>query len=141
MNRSVFATLLCTLFLLVGCTSEGSVQLPPPPTDDAPETAPVADTRTVEGELQHFPTDVKSTEAWYGHEFKVGDTPVIPTDAVTRDELMELVGRNVLVTGTWHPGEVWKPSDEPSQTAMPVEVGPDGVTRGEGLQVTSIEKQ
>ncbi|MGZ0163597.1 MAG: tetratricopeptide repeat protein, partial [Planctomycetales bacterium] len=42
---------------------------------------------TTRGLLTHFPQDVKSTEAWLGHEFMVGETPIRTTDKVPRDFL------------------------------------------------------
>ncbi|MGB0744303.1 MAG: hypothetical protein ACPGSB_07230 [Opitutales bacterium] len=94
--------------------------------------------RTVQGVLKHYPSDVRSAQAWHGYNFMVGNTPVIPTKELTEEKLKEFVGAKVSVTGVWEPGREWKPTEE--QTAMPMPAYPDEqkIIVGDGLKATSI---
>jgi hypothetical protein len=74
---------------------------------------------TVRGLLRHYPQDVKSTEAWLGHEFIVGETPIRTTEKVPRDVLMKMVGENVEIEGLWNAGEKWEPP-KPAEETMAV---------------------
>ena len=51
----------------------------------------------VRGVLRFFRQDVKSPQAWSGHEFMVGEIPVISTGSVTSEDLRRLDGQEVLV--------------------------------------------
>ena len=108
--------------LMVACTGQGS----------GPEQT------TVRGVLKYFPSDVKSAQAWHGHNFMVGGTPVIPTEEVPEEALKELVGSEVRVTGVWHGGEEWNPTEADAQLPMPVEEGGGKIVRGGGLEASSV---
>jgi CubicO group peptidase (beta-lactamase class C family) len=93
---------------------------------------------TVRGVLRHFPQDVKSVEAWLGHEFTVDGTPVRPTQAVPAGELRKLVGKRVTVEGTWNAGEEWKP--EPGEQLLQTPEFREGqpVIVGSGVEATAV---
>ncbi|HEX5790460.1 MAG TPA: hypothetical protein VFY13_04865 [Luteolibacter sp.] len=100
--------------------------------------------RTAEGILQHFPSNVQSAEAWYGHPFMVDGTPVQPSEAVTEAVLLKFVGQRVRVSGPWNPGQVWKPSAEQWVAPMPcdpdddiVDIVNDGIMP---LHIEALEK-
>lgn len=95
------------------------------------------------GLLRHFPQDVRSTEAWLGNEFMVGETPVLPTSEVTREALLEFVGEVVEIVGPWNPGTKWQQADAESdevQTATPMFATGADVFRGSGIEATSMKK-
>ena len=101
------------------------------------------ETIAVRGLLRHFPQDVKSAEAWLGHEFMVGDTPIRITEKVPRDVLINLVGENVEIEGLWNAGKKWeppKPAEEGFQLQTPSY--PEGVTvvTGAGIEASSVTK-
>lgn len=133
--------ILLSLFLvsLLACTPDKPAEAPTPPAE-APTTkdeAVNADaTRTAAGVLEHFPSNVRSAAAWYGHTFKVGGTPVIPTAAVPEAELIKHVGKQVVVKGVWHPGTPWKP--EPGD-ASPNPGAKPGTPRGDGIKAASLK--
>ena len=107
------------------------------------EDAESKETITVRGLLRHLPQDVKSTEAWLGHEFMVGDKPIRPAEAITRDELMNMVGETVEVEGLWNAGKKWeppKPTEEGFSLQRPSY--PEGVIviRRSGVEATSVKK-
>lgn len=98
---------------------------------------------TVRGLLRHFPQDVKSTEAWLGHEFMVGETPIRITEKVPHNALMNMVGENVEIEGLWNAGKKWeppKPAEEEFQLQTPTY--PEGVVvvRGAGIEASSVKK-
>ena len=95
-----------------------------------------ADSRTAEGVLRHFPSGVKSVQAWYGHTYFVGDVPVLPSDRVPEEQLKTRVGRNVRVAGPWNPGRERKLT---AMEQMPSdEVGKESVIAGDGIMVEEI---
>ncbi len=102
----------------------------------AQESGPEA--RTVRGVLRHFPNDVKSAQAWHGHNFIVDNTPVIATEKVPEETLKRFVGLGVVVTGVWHPGKQWNPTDEETNMPMPLHLNSEVVVRGDGLKALSI---
>jgi hypothetical protein len=75
---------------------------------------------TVRGYLEHFPMNVRSSQAWHGHHFRVGNTPIIPTEQVPKEVLQKLVGALVVVTGVWHTGERWNHTKEELNMPRPV---------------------
>lgn len=95
--------------------------------------------KSARGTLKHFPQNVKSVQAWYGHEFMVGDTPVKATGAVSKEKLMSFVGQKVNVDGIWNPGEVWNPTEEEQRLSNPVLAEEVEVVRGEGIEVLAIQ--
>ena len=91
---------------------------------------PPGEQRTARGVLEHYPSDVRSLQAWYGHPFMIGDTPVLPTPEVPEEVLKKHVGSTVLVSGVWYPGERWTPTEGERNMPMPVDAVEGGVTRG-----------
>jgi hypothetical protein len=94
-----------------------------------------ADIRTAEGTLCYYPSDVKSREAWLGHNFIVGDTPVIPTATVTESALTVLAGKTVVVSGRWNSGRKWKPVAADEAIPMPID---RNTVIGDGIMIESI---
>ncbi len=96
------------------------------------------ETQSAEGILKHYPSDVMSTQAWYGHNYMLDQTPLIPTEAIPEALLQQHIGKYVRVTGSWFPGKVWKPTPAEMNTPMPVDPGADGVVRGDGILAASL---
>ena len=95
------------------------------------------------GLLTHFPPDVKSTEAWLGHEFMVGETPIRPTEKVPRNVLMAMVGKNVEIEGIWNAGEEFKlprPDDEESRSQQPSSIHGLTLIRGDGIEAIRAKR-
>ena len=95
---------------------------------------------SVRGLLKHYPQDVKSTEAWLGNEFMVGGTAIRPTDKVSREFLLSIVGEHVEIEGPWNAGTKWEPAqpnDEALQSSTPL--FPEGVSvmRDSGIEAMS----
>jgi hypothetical protein len=99
---------------------------------------PTPEVRSVRGVLQFYPSNVKSVQAWYGHNFMVDGTPILPTDQVPEDVLKKFVGKLVTVQGVWQPGKQWKPSEEEKVMQMPVDPDKEVVIVGDGLRATMI---
>ena len=97
-----------------------------------------SDEMAVTGVLEHFPQDVKSVEAWLGHEFKVGDTPIKPTVEIPAEELKRLIGSTVTIKGVWNPGSIVEPTGEALLESRPL--GFEEQSRGDGLEASSITK-
>ena len=137
MNKMINKVTVILLFgsLIIGCSDHESDSRP----ESASAKVSVPEQRTVRGVLLHFPSDVKSAQAWYGYNFIVGDTPVIGTEKVPEEMLKRFVGLEVIVSGVWHPGEQWKPTEE--ELSMQAPAHPDGevVVRGDGIQAASIQ--
>lgn len=92
---------------------------------------------SVRGLLKHYPQDVKSTEAWLGHEFMVGETAIRPTDDVSREFLLSIVGKTVEIEGPWNAGTKWEPTqpeDEAIQSATPLFPEGMSVMRDSGIE-------
>jgi hypothetical protein len=89
--------------------------------------------------MTHVPANVKSLQAWQGHQFMVGSTPVIPTAAVPAKELKWHVEKSVVVSGIWHAGQPWRPTEEEEKMPMPVYPDEQIIIRGDGLKVSSIQ--
>jgi len=124
MTKIILATLILSMFA-AGCAQQG----------------PDPELKTVQGLMKHFPADVKSSQAWQGHHFMVGDTPVIPTAAVPEAELRRHVGKSVVVSGVWYAGQQWQPGEEEKDLPMPVMPDNQIIIRGDGLKVSSIRKE
>lgn len=101
---------------------------------------PATEHRTAQGVLEQFPGDVQSFEAWAGHPFTVGGTPVLPTDEIPESTLMQYVGEIVLVSGIWEPGKRWKPTPGEANLPMPVDPGGGTMIRGDGIRVSTIRR-
>lgn len=132
---------------LAGCDNEPQVREAYgriPETEEPPVSNPkTAEARVVRGLLRHSPQDVKNTDAWLGQEFAVGETPILASEAVSHDELMRMVGKQVEIEGIWNEGTKWeppKPSEEESLLQAPS--FPDEVTimRGTGIEATLIKE-
>ena len=95
---------------------------------------------SVTGVLQHFPQDVKSVEAWLGHEFMIGDTPIYPTSKLPHKQLLSLVGDKVTIEGTWNPGEEREPAPEGAQTPTPFGSEDGPVMVGFGIEAESVTR-
>jgi hypothetical protein len=93
--------------------------------------------RTAEGLLTYYPENEKNVQAFYGHNFMVGDTPVIPTPAVSKEILLKLVGKEVTVTGVWYPGYQWQ-QPKGVKGAVPIEATKGPVTIGDGIKLKAI---
>lgn len=101
---------------------------------------PAPEQMTVQGELHHYPSHVKSSEAWYGHPFKVDNTPVLPSEHLSEADLKQYVGKRVRIQGVWYAGEEWHPSKEELNTSMPVDPQSDEkIIRGDGLKAHTLE--
>ena len=120
---------------MAGCSDHESDS--PRKSTSAQESVP--EQRTVRGMLEHFPSDVKSVEAWYGHNFMVGDTPVIATEEVPEETLSKFVGTEVVITGVWQPGEQWNPTEEEANMPNPVSPDTAAVIRGDGIKASTIK--
>ncbi len=115
------------LFVVLGCIVAG-----------CSTGQPKMEIRNVRGELKFYPSNVKSVQAWYGHNFVVDGTPILPTDQVPEDILKKFVGKRVIIQGVWQPGKRWKPSEEEKNMQMPVDPDKEIVIVGDGLKATSI---
>lgn len=140
--------LIVVALLAVSCGGQqAGEQTPEQQPRQQPQLAPAVDAatqavseeRTASGVLQHYPSDVQSSEAWYGHNFIVDGTPVLPTEEVTSEALTAAAGKHVVVSGTWHPGTKWEPS-EAERMSMPHPVGPNtaDVIRGDGILAAEL---
>lgn len=126
------------LMLAVVCLTSGCSK-PQPAAKTKPDPAPAAvKLQTVRGVLRHHPSNVKSVQAWLGHNFMVEGAAIIPTAAVPEETLLKHIGKEVIVTGIWEPGRRWKPAAE---TVEQVPVFPESaiVNIGDGLKAASIK--
>ncbi len=139
MNSLQLLTVIALGFLVSCSGGEGDALGEP---EKAAEATPQsADTKTVEGILEYYPQDVKSVQAWLGHEFMVGETPIQPTEAVSSETLRKMVGKKVKVEGVWNAGEKWeqpKPTDEEFYLQSPSFPEGEIVIRGSGIQAASV---
>ena len=99
---------------------------------------PTPETRTVRGELKFYPSNVKSVQSLYGHNFVVDGVPILPTAQIPEDKLKTFVGKLVIVQGVWRPGKPFTPTEEDNNMQMPVNTNKQNLMRGDGLQATSI---
>ncbi len=100
--------------------------------------SPGTGVKIVRGTLRYYPPDVKSVPAWLGHNFMVGDTPILATELVPEDALKTLVGQVVIVRGTWQPGKQRKPSQDEAANTAPMFPEEHVVICGDGLRASSI---
>ncbi|TWT99018.1 hypothetical protein [Neorhodopirellula pilleata] len=101
------------------------------------------DTRSAQGVLRHYRPDVKSTQAWLGHEFMVGETPILPTKFVPSETLRGMVGRTVIVEGVWNSGKTWSQptlTDDDDFSQNPIFAEDAMVVRGSGIEVRSVSE-
>ena len=97
----------------------------------------------VRGLLKHYPQDVKSTKAWLGHEFMIGETPIRPTERVPREALISVVGVKIEIDGVWNAGKTWEPAkseEERLQLQSPSYPEGETVVRGSGIEAASVKK-
>lgn len=116
-----------TLIIAVACIAAGCSTGQPTP-----------ETRTIRGELKFYPSNVKSVQAWYGHNFVVDGTPILPTAQVPEDTLKKFIGKHVIVQGVWQPGKRWTPSEEEKNMQMPVDPDNEIVIVGDRLKASMI---
>ncbi len=94
--------------------------------------------QSVSGILSYFPSHVQSQQAWYGHNFMVGDTPIQPTAKFPSETLLRYVGKPVKVSGVWFKGTPWH-SDQQQVLPMPIEAEQNQVImRNDGILVQKI---
>lgn len=128
------------VIVIAACAREDSSDTAfPREAPSAPAEEPLPEQKTVRGVLEHYRSDVQSLQAWYGHPFMIGDTPVLPTPEVPEDVLKKHVGNTVVVSGVWYPGERWTATDEERNMPMPVDALEGAVIRGDGLKALTIE--
>ncbi|MBA60894.1 MAG: hypothetical protein CMJ76_00870 [Planctomycetaceae bacterium] len=124
--------------LLAGCNNQQATN---EKKESVQEIEAIPAIEVVTGVLMHFPENVQSIQAWYGHNYMVGNKPVIPTEEVPEDVLKTFVGLNVIVQGIWYPGEKWSPAEEEQlSSARPADSVQDETFRGDGIMISSIEK-
>ncbi len=97
-----------------------------------------ADMQSAEGLLKYYPPDVQSSQAWYGHNFMLGTTPLQPSAAFPADVLLRYVGKHIKVTGVWQAGKVFKPDESQQVSAMPLSEADAPVVRNDGILVQTI---
>lgn len=132
--KSLIAIALGLLVSCPGCEGDA----PREPEKAAEANPQPADTKTVEGILEYYPQDVKSMQAWLGHEFMVGETPIRPTEAVSSETLRKMVGKKVKVEGVWNAGEKWEQADEEIHLQNPSFPEGEIVIRGSGIEAASV---
>lgn len=93
-----------------------------------------AEQRQAEGVLEYYPSDVQSSQAWYGHNFILGDTPIKPSTDYPEERLLRYVGKHIRVKGTWDAGKTQQPDPN---SAMPQQ-NTDAVTRNDGIIVEQL---
>ncbi len=92
----------------------------------------------VTGILKYFPDDVQSREAWYGHNFMVGETPIQPA-IISKKHLLNYVGKRVKITGSWNKGMEFK-NDSPQTMPMPIEqTTQELIIRNDGINAEKLE--
>ena len=132
--------MMLAIVLLAACSQEDGA-VPCEPEKAAETAAQPTETKTVEGTLKFYPQDVKSVEAWLGHEFMVGETPIRPTEAVPAETLRKMVGQTVKIEGVWNPGQKWKqpqPTDDEAYLQNPSFPEGEIVIRGSGIEAASV---
>lgn len=95
---------------------------------------------SVQGVLKYFPQDVKSAQAWLGHEYMISDTPIRPTNVVRSEQLRDLVGEIVTIEGVWNPGKKWEPANEEIPYSRPIFPEGQVVIRGSGIEASKVLK-
>ena len=93
----------------------------------------------VQGVLRHHRQDVKSVEAWMGHEYTVNGKPILATVEVTTKVLRKFVGKTVVVEGVWNPGKKWEPSPEDAVLQTPSFGIDEVVMIGSGIEASKVE--
>ena len=90
--------------------------------------------RQAEGILEYYSPNVQSSQAWYGHNFMLGDTPIKPSKDYPEEKLLKYVGKRIRVKGTWDAGKTEQPDPNlpmPQQNLAPV-------TRNDGIIVEQL---
>lgn len=98
-----------------------------------------AEIRSVEGLLRYYPSDVKSPEAWLGHPFMIGETPILPSETLSEAMLQRQVGKMVRISGPWDAGHLWQPSPQEQHQSRPSPMQPGVTRRGDGIRATVLE--
>ena len=104
----------------------------------SPLVAAPAENRTAHGVLMYFPETVQSPQAWYGHNFMVGDTPIQPTAAFPAKKLLTYVGKTITVKGRWFKGTAFV---QDAQQILPMPMDTEQtqpVMRGDGILVEQL---
>jgi len=94
--------------------------------------------KTAHGVLVYFPETVQSHQAWYGHNFMLGDTPIQPTAAFPAKKLLSYVGKTITVQGRWFKGI---PFVQEAQHPLPMPMEAEQnqpVMRGDGILVEQL---
>lgn len=103
--------------------------------------APGEEMKTASGVLVHHPTDVRSVEAWRGHQFVVGEVAVQPSARVPEAELLRHVGKRVAVSGRWNPGVTPDPASKGAPSQMPLSPKPgQPIVRGDGIVLETLRE-
>ena len=145
--RAATTVLLGGLLVSVSssCTDSSKADKAPDPDSGQQEKAGGhrrhGDAVTVRGVLTHYPQDVKSVEAWLGHEFVVEGTPIRPTETVPAEKLLPLAGKAVRVEGTWNAGKEWQPTEEEASLSTPVFPTGDPVMVGSGVEASTVVEE
>jgi hypothetical protein len=132
MMMKLFGICLVVAFLCVACVDNKKE------TDKGETTPALLPKISVLGVLEHYPQNVKSVQAYLGHEFMVGDRPIIPTEKVPVEELKKFVGSKVTVKGEWNPGTKREPNEEEMLSQRPL--GYEDRMVGAGLKASEIVK-
>jgi hypothetical protein len=138
--KSHLTLLVTALTVLVSCSKEDG-DVTQKPEKVAESAAIVADTTTIEGVLKYYPQDIKSVQAWLGHEYMVGETPIRPTDSVSSETLRKKVGRTVKIDGVWNFGETLsraKLTDDEAYMQTPSFSEGESAIRGSGINALSV---
>jgi len=94
--------------------------------------------KTAHGVLVYFPETVQSRQAWYGHNFMLGDTPIQPTAAFPAKKLLTYVGKTITVQGHWFNGTAFV-QDTQQPLPMPMEAEQtQPIIRGDGILVEQL---
>jgi hypothetical protein len=98
------------------------------------------DMQTASGILSYFPSHVQSRQAWYGHNFMLGGTPIQPTPEFPSEKLLRYVGKRIKVSGVWSKGTVWQSDEQQQVSPMPIEAEQNQVImRNDGILVQKLK--
>lgn len=98
------------------------------------------DIQTASGILSYFPSHVQSHQAWHGHNFMLGDTPIQPTPEFPSEKLLRYVGKRIKVSGVWSKGTVWQNDEQQQALPMPIEAEQNQVImRNDGILVQKLK--
>jgi hypothetical protein len=95
--------------------------------------------QTVSGVLDYFPPEVQSQQAWYGHNFMIGNTPLQPTADFPAKKLRTYIGKRIKISGVWNKGTLFNPNEPQQISAMPLSENDAPVMRNDGINVQVLE--